>query len=119
MDASVEEAMTQYIDKEILGNMNYNLSGNNICSQVTTEDETGRKIAYCHDSGIVIREVQQKEQDSLIHQNTEGVYYTVTTFVGWKMPFFNGLLNLGPNNQKEDISGVWTITGETRLIVNQ
>lgn len=37
------------------------------------------------------------------HDSKKGTYYTVYTFIDWNFPFFN-------------ISGVWTIKGETRLL---
>jgi len=113
MDAATEEILNQYFDEEILGNMNYNLSGMNLCQGVETQDDAGRRIAYCHDSGVIIR---QKGTG----KNTEGIYYTVTTYVGWSMPFLNALLSFGGNNRNEGtLTGLWAISGETRLIVNQ
>ena len=110
--ASKIDEMNKYFEEEVLGNMNYNLSGMNICGAVETKDYTGRTIAYCHEAGIVIEESGRAE-------NTEGVYYTVSTFVGWSIPFINSLLSLGGNNSNQEVAaGWWKISGETRLIVN-
>jgi hypothetical protein len=113
MDATQMLAMQDFIDKEILGNMNYNVNHLNICSSVKKTDDAGNTIAVCHNSGIVIEEVTKAT-------NTEGVYYRVSTYVGWSIPFLNGLLSLNGNNAKRDVPvGVWKISGETRLIVNE
>lgn len=114
LTASQMEAMNEYFEDEVLGNMNYNLSGQDICksSGIKEIDYTGKRIAYCHDSGIIIEQSKKAE-------NTEGVYYTVSTYIGWSMPFLNKLLALNGNNSKQDVpTGLWKISGETRLIVN-
>lgn len=106
------EEMDRYFDEEVLGNMNY-YAGSNFCDDVDTKDaDTGRTIAYCHNSGIKIEETGRAE-------NTEGVYYTVTTSIGWSIPFLNNLLNLNGNSgSREVVKGFWEISGQTRLIVN-
>ena len=112
MYADQSQEIENFIDNEILGNMNYNVNHLDICQNVETEylDNT---IAVCHDSGIVIEEVSKAT-------NTEGVYYRVSTYVGWSIPFLNGLLSLNGNNAQRDVPvGVWKISGETRLIVNE
>ena len=113
INANEMEVMNNFIDKEILGNMNYNVSEHNVCSGVRTTDYTGKRVAYCHDSGIVI-------EQSGAAENTKGVYYTVTTYVGWSLPFLNRLLELNGNNEQQEVPlGVWSISGQTRLIVNE
>ena len=113
LDVKQKTAMEDFIETELLGNMNYNVSDLNICDGVKLKNDAGRTIAYCHKSGIVI-----KEQASAT--NTEGVYYKVETYLGWSIPFLNGLLSLNGNNQSQEVPiGVWQISGETRLIVNQ
>lgn len=113
LSASQLDLMDLFFEEEILGDMNYNVSGYNICSKVDTTDFTGRTIAICHDSGIIIEETGSAE-------NTEGTYYTVKTFVGWSIPFLNKLLELNGNNpDREVVTGIWTISGQTRLIVNE
>lgn len=110
LSASQIDAMNKYFDQEVLGNMNYNLSEQKICDRIQTK-EMGRVIAYCHDSGIVIRESARAE-------NTEGIYYTVSTYIGWSMPFLNKLLALNGNNEEQEVPiGFWEISGQTRLIV--
>lgn len=115
LDAAQLEEMEKYFEEEVLGNMNYNLSGQDICNSVGIEeiDHAGNRVAYCHDSGIVI-------EQSGTGENTEGVYYTVSTYVGWSIPFINNLLKLNGNNQQKGVvTGLWKISGQTRLIVNE
>ena len=114
INASQMEAMDKYFETEVLGNMNYNLSGQDICNNAGIDefDYTGKRVAYCHDSGIIIEQTGKSE-------NTEGVYYTVSTYVGWSIPFLNKLLALNGNNVTRDVpTGMWKISGQTRLIVN-
>lgn len=105
--------MNRFFDEEVLGNMNYSVNQDNFCSRINTTDYTGKTVAICHDSGIVIRQSGQA-------MNTEGVYYTVSTYVGWSVPFLNKLLELNSNNQKQDtVKGLWKISGETRVVINK
>ena len=116
LDANQMQVMQDFIEYEILGNMNYNQSGVDICHQKGIDEwnhDTNKRIAYCHDSGIVIEQVGKAE-------NTEGVYYTVSTYIGWSIPFLNNILALNGNNQEREVPiGVWKISGQTRLIVNE
>jgi len=113
--ASQLDAMDKYFDDEVLTDMNYNLSGQDICNNIRINefDYTGKRVAYCHDSGIIIEQSGESE-------NTEGVYYTVSTYIGWEIPFLNKLLALNGNNQQQEVPrGLWKISGQTRLIVNE
>ena len=99
--------------------MKYNLSSaHNFCPTSTSKgellyDAIGNVNGYCHGSGVVIKVAGTGE-------NTEGVYYTVSTYIGWSMPFLNGLLSLNGNNDDRDIPiGIWEISGQTRLIINE
>ena len=98
--------MEDYFEQELVGKKGYNVSEYKVCDSIIKNEDT-----YCHPSGIVIKKTGQA-------QNTEGVYYTVSTYMSWGIPFINNLLRLNGNNQnKEVVTGVWTISGETRLIV--
>lgn len=118
LSASEMKIMDEFFSKEILGNMNYNLSSHNICNASGAEsillvNGEGKVYGYCHNSGVQITIAGQGE-------NTEGVYYTVSTYIGWSMPFLNGLLSLNGNNQSQNVPvGMWEISGQTRLIVNE
>lgn len=102
--------MNEYFEKELVGKRGYNVSEYSVCENISYDED--EKI-YCHPSGIVI------EQSKKV-SNTEGIYYTVSTYVSWGVPFLNNLLRLNGNNQeKNTITGLWKISGETRLIVNK
>ena len=120
MTASEENAMKEFIENEIYGNMNYHVNVSDMCNNIETTDAAGRKIAYCNNVGIFIK--QNTADDNFTHHayNTEGVYYTVSTYASWNISFLNKLLALGGNNQQPgDIQGAWRISGQTRVIVNQ
>ena len=107
------EKFSDFIDEEILGNYNYNMSEYNMCNgqHIQYITENGKTVGLCHEAGIIIMESGRAE-------NTEGVYYTVSTFLGWNIGFLNKLTELNGNNQKPGVvTGTWRISGETRLIV--
>jgi hypothetical protein len=107
-----------FFETEILGNMNYNLSSQNICNAAGAESillttAEGKVYGYCHNSGVKIEIAGEAE-------NTEGVYYTVSTYIGWSGGFINNILSLDNKSNSEDsIRGYWKISGQTRLIVNE
>lgn len=117
--------MDQYFQDEVLGYHNYNLSSMDLCnsnggdSKLLTNAE-GKTIGYCHNSGVLIVQSNIDKTGNTIKGNTEGVYYTVSTYVGWSLPFLNNLLKLNGNSKQEEApTGMWEISGQTRLIVNE
>lgn len=106
--------MESFFIEEVLGNLNYNRSGEDICTALGIQEYVnGERVAVCDNLGIIIRKNGNAE-------NTEGVYYTVSTYIGWSIPFLNNLLNLNGNNQQQAVPiGLWEISGQTRLIVNE
>lgn len=99
--------MKDYFEHELLGNMNYKANIN--CS---TNDYYG-VVEYCSD-GIRIERFTPGKKDA----NKLGVYYKVSTSVGWTIPFINKLLNLSGSDG--DVSrGAWIVSGETRTIVSE
>lgn len=125
LNASQIQKLENFIDKEILGTMNYNQSNLKICDGISGVSDsttggivvkdavTGKDLAYCHASGIIIEQAG-------VGENTEGVYYTVSTYIGWGMPFLNKLLAISGSNRSAEVPiGAWKISGETRLIVNE
>ena len=106
------EDLESFFESEVLGNMKYNQNHLSVCNKANEFDYAGQKKVHCDDIGIKIEEVSQAK-------NTEGVYYRVSTYVGWSIPFLNNLLALNGNNASRPVPiGVWEISGETRLIVN-
>ena len=123
MTATQLHDFENFIDQEIVGNSNYDMSRYNICRDYPTEDgksrtkkdDNNKVIGRCLNAGIQIDESQQD-------QRTGGYYYTVTTFLGWDIGFFNKLASLNGNGNNPDggrVAGTWKISGQTRLIVNK
>ena len=103
MTAAAETEMLKYFDKEIVGNLGY-VFPNRLknCNTKTTK---------CYeDIGIKI------EQRSSSSKNKLGVYYRVTTYFGFQLPFFDRLFAISDSTGGNDLAGVWTIVGETRPI---
>ena len=122
MNGVQETALEEFFEKEILGNMNYRVNHENICEGIKTRDESGKRIAYCSDIGIIIRQVDDNNETELYYpaRKTKGVYYTVSTYIGWNAGFINNILALGNTKNTEDtIRGMWKISGQTRIIVNE
>lgn len=108
-----EKSLENFINNEIYGNMNYHVNVESMCNGLDLYDDFDNKIAYCNNVGIFIKR-------SNLASNTEGHYYTVSTYVGWSIPFLNKLLALNGNNEEKDVvAGTWKISGQTRLIVNE
>ena len=107
MSAAEFDKMEEFFEKEILGNMNYRATIE--CSK-NGETET---IEYA-ENGICIVKKRPKSNET----NKLGVYYEVSTSIGWSIPFINKLLALGGNENGAEVAiGKWIISGETRLIV--
>lgn len=108
------EEFRNFIDTEIVGKNNYNISGSNLCHGIIEKNDAGKRIRICEDEGILI----EKFQD----ERTKGVYYTVSTYLGWNIGFLSKLSALNGNNPEPevgDVTGMWRISGQTRLIVNK
>lgn len=107
------EDFGKYINEEIVGNMNYDMSAYNICARYPTTNISGEITAICNEAGIVIEESGRAT-------NTEGIYYTVHTYLGWSLGFLNELTSLNGNNKKPGIvTGTWRISGETRVFIRK
>lgn len=107
LTAEEELKMQKFIDEEIMGNMHYYVDG--ICPT----DEEATETTYCSKAGVKIVRSGSAE-------NTEGIYYTVSTYIGWSIPFINMLLALDNDPSSGDVAkGIWEISGQTRLIVNK
>ena len=106
MPASQEADFTAYIDSEIVNKLGY-IYKINSCNPNT---ETSKY--KCYDAGIMIEQIEPNNNQ----KNKLGVYYKVTTYFGFQMPFFDRILALSGRNNGENIIGRWTITGETRTI---
>lgn len=108
MTVKQEDNMQSFFDKEIIGNMNY--------VKQLGDYQCGNAL-YCN-NGIKI-ELAGKSNNN---NGVEGVYYRVTTYFGWDLPFMRVLLRLDGDNSNDEnanLTGIWTISGETRLIVRE
>ena len=104
MDVQTERAMCDYFDKEIVGKLNY---------VYPISNKIGLQSGKCYDNiGIKIEQIEPNKKQ----KNKLGVYYRVTTYFGFQLPFFNRLLAVNGSDNGENIIGVWQIIGETRPI---
>lgn len=114
MNAHELTTMENFFDTEIVGKHGY-VSKYSKCKNDQYKFEDGECIGYCHSSGVDIDLEGNAE-------NTEGVYYTVSTYVGWNIGFFSKLAALNGDREDPEVgdaTGTWTISGQTRLIVNK
>ena len=111
LTAAEETKMVNYFEKELLGGLNYrveNISCNN-------GNEQNGEVVYCR-NGIKITEYMPTSKQA----NKLGTYYRVETYFTWELSFLNILLRLNSSNANgEAARGIWTISGETRIIVKQ
>ena len=103
-DVKVYNDMKQTFEKEIFVGLNYK-ANTKVCHEKPSD------TYYCDDIGFEIKRTGEAT-------NTEGIYYTVTTYVGWDFGFLNPILAIG-NKDPEHIPGYWKITGQTRLIYKE
>ena len=106
MPASQEADFIAYIDNEIVDKLGY-INKINSCKPSSENSKF-----KCYDAGIMIEQIEPNNNQ----KNKLGVYYKVTTYFGFQMPFFDRILALSGRNNGENIIGRWTITGETRTI---
>lgn len=108
INASEMEAMNEFFQRELIGKRGYNISQYSKCESIEFScNEEGTVCTYCHPSGI---EIEQQKNAA----NTEGIYYTVSTYISWGVPFLNNILNGNPSEGAA--SGLWKVSGETRMI---
>ena len=112
--AELKQEMEDYFTKELLVGLNYKTS-KDVC-----EGEEDNESFMCSPIGFKIERSDKMYDKKPFPQNNEGFYYTVYTYVGWDLGFLNPLLQLGGNNETPGhVPGFWTISGQTRLIVNE
>ena len=111
MPAAEFDKMEEFFEKEILGNMNYRATID--CS---TNNEIDA-IEYAQNGICIIKKTPKPHSTQ---SNKLGVYYEVSTTIGWSIPFINKLLALDGKEAGSSVAkGKWIISGETRLIVRQ
>lgn len=107
LPAQADSDMFDYFQTEIVGNLGYVFSAENMCDDVNQE-----KTRCYKDIGILIEQIEPKENQ----KNKLGVYYKVTTYFGFQLPFFDRLFAVSGSDNGQNIIGKWRIVGETRTI---
>ena len=102
MTAFDENKMREFFDTEIVGNLNY------VYSITCGSSVPGTKVKCFDNYGIKIEQMNPTSANSL------GVYYKVTTYVGYNI----GFLRLFTGQSGTDF-GFWKVSGESRLIINE
>lgn len=97
MSSSDEQKMCDYLEYEVVGKLNYvfPIASGNRCY---------------NDIGINITEMNSGGRNKL------GVYYQVTTYFGFQLPFLDRILRLSGRSGGDNFTGTWKIVGETRPI---
>ncbi len=103
LPAAQDADFVAYIDREIVNKLGY-IYQNNSC--VNSEN------VKCYDAGIKIERIKPPAGQS----NKLGVYYKVSTYFGFQMPFFDRILAINGSDNGENVIGTWEISGETRTI---
>jgi len=114
MNAQQLMTMEDFFDREIVGKYGY-VSKYSNCQNNGPKYEDSICVGYCFSSGVDIDIAGNSE-------NTEGIYYTVSTYLGWNTGFFSKLAALNGDRadpEVGDVTGTWKISGQTRLIVNK
>ena len=106
MTAYEYETMEDFFEVNILGDLQY---------RVPTERMKCEGMTYCA-NGIKIVQVDARDTKS----DNLGVYYKVSTEFTWDIGFLKKIVELGRNKQDgETSSGIWEISGETRMIISE
>lgn len=106
LPAQADSDMFDYFQTEIVGNLGY-VYPTKICDNVNQE-----KTRCYENIGILIEQIEPMNSQ----KNKQGVYYKVTTYFGFQLPFFDRLYALSGSNNGQNIVGRWRIVGETRTI---
>ena len=106
LPAQEESDMFDYFQTEIVGKLGY-VYPTKICNNVNQE-----KNRCYEDIGILIEQIEPNKDQ----RNKLGVYYKVTTYFGFQLPFFDRLYAINGTANGQNIVGRWRIVGETRPI---
>ena len=106
LPAQTDSDMFDYFQKEIVGNLGY------VYPQKKCDNINRENIRCYEDIGILIEQIEPNNDQ----KNKLGVYYKVTTYFGFQLPFFDRLLAINGESTNDKIPGTWTIVGETRPI---
>ena len=106
MTAEADADFVAYIDKEIVNRLGY-INKINSCNGTGDTDKV-----RCYEAGIMIEQIEPNNNQ----KNKLGVYYRVTTYFGFQLPFFDRILALSGRDNGQNVIGRWRIIGETRPI---
>ena len=102
--AITEQQMEEYFYQEIVGKEHY-IYPISYCGS-----NSGYPTKCFEDIGIKI------EQRTSSSKNKLGVYYRVTTYFGFQMPFLDRLIAIDTGQDGPNFTGKWEVVGETRPI---
>ena len=99
---------------EIIADMNYNVTCEDIKSEDGEETDYNGVVSYCY-KGIKINLI---ETIAIQGTKSKKIKYEVTTGATWNLGALNKILVLGgeKENSRGTIAGSWTITGEAVVI---
>ena len=104
MSAVAQNEMREYFDNALVRDLNYVYPVS--CSA------TNAKTTCYEDLGIMIEQISPSEGN----RNKLGVYYKVTTYFGFQLPFFDRIFAISGRDNGQNVIGRWSIVGETRPI---
>jgi len=98
----------------IVDNMNYNVTCEDINSEDGEETDYNGVVSYCY-KGIKISLIENKRIEGT---ESSKIKYEITTGATWNLGALNKILVLGgkKENSEERISNTWLITGEAVVI---
>ncbi len=104
MTAAAETEMLNYFEHEIVGEENY------VYPIKSCGENSGYPTKCFENIGIKIEQRTPSSKSNL------GVYYKVTTYFGFQLPFLDKLFALQTDSDGPNITYFWEIVGETRPI---
>ena len=104
MTAEAEKNMREYFEEELVGGINYVFP--------VSCNATNSNTRCYEDIGVMIEQIEPTDSQ----KNKLGVYYKVTTYFGFQLPFFDRLFAVSGRDNGQNVIGTWSIVGETRPI---
>ncbi len=112
MNSEDETKFREYISNRIVHDLNYNPSN----LSLSCPEMDSKNCFIFEDIILVVKKEPAKVS------NKKGAYYVVNTYFGYNIGFLK-YLGMGQSNSTpsdgSNATGIWKITGETRLIFNE
>jgi len=105
----VYNEMNDYFANKLAGELNYRYP---ISTSSCTASNPRNTVLCFNDLGVKIEQIEPNDEE----RNKLGVYYKVTTYFGFQLPFFDRLYAISGADNGQNVIGKWTIVGETRPI---